>query len=61
MDFRVLDSMRKTINELPCDKVIIYHGFSYHGNAIASYKHKQQRHQQQQRPLRPQQKRIEWV
>ena len=39
------DEMRKTINDLPCDKVIVYHGFSYHGNAMASYK--QQRHQQQ--------------
>jgi hypothetical protein len=42
------DEMRKTINELPCDKVIIYHGFSYHGNAIASYK---QERYQQQRPF----------
>jgi hypothetical protein len=44
------DEMRKTINDLPCDKVIVYHGFSYHGNAMASYK-QQQRHQQQQRPF----------
>jgi hypothetical protein len=43
------NEMRKTINDLPCDKVIVYHGFSYHGNAMASYK--QQRHQQQQRPF----------
>lgn len=42
--------MIKTINELPCDKVIVYHGFSYHGNAMASYKQRQ-RNYQQQRPF----------
>ena len=44
------DEMRKTINDLPCDKVIIYHGFSYHGSAVASYKQRQ-RNYQQQRPF----------
>ena len=43
------DEMRKTINELPCDKVIVYHGFSFNGNAMSSYK--QQRQQYQQRPF----------
>lgn len=37
------EEMRKTINELPCDKVIVYHGFSYNGNAMASYKQQRQR------------------
>jgi len=41
------DEMRKTINDLPCDKVIVYHGFSYHGNAMASYKQRQLNYQQQ--------------
>ena len=44
------DEMRKTIIDLPCDKVIVYHGFSYHGNAMASYKQRQ-RNYQQHRPF----------
>ena len=44
------EEMRKTINDLPCDKVIVYHGFSYHGNAMASYKQRQ-RNYQQHRPF----------
>jgi hypothetical protein len=43
------DEMKKTIDELPCDKVILYHGFPFNGKAIASYK--QQRQQYQQRPF----------
>ena len=32
------EQMKKTINSLPCDKVIVYHGFMFNGNATASYK-----------------------
>ena len=30
--------MKKYINELPCDKVVVFHGFMFNGNAMASYK-----------------------
>jgi hypothetical protein len=30
--------MKKYLNELPCDKVVVFHGFMFNGNAMASYK-----------------------
>jgi hypothetical protein len=32
------EQMKETINKLPCDKVIVFHGFMFNGNATASYK-----------------------
>ena len=31
-------TMKKYINELPCDKVVVFNGFKYNGNAMATYK-----------------------
>ena len=41
--------MINTIDKLPCDKVVIFNGFSFNGNGIPSYK--QRIRQQYQRPF----------